>query len=468
MKRTYALVALASLAVASCSKSEYLGQNAQSPGTSSPIQIGSSVGVPTKAGGSEAATLLGNKFMVWGQKTISTDVPPVSSVFNAIPVHYTAGEWSYVSSSQALRYWDSNANSYDFIAISDANTLTDVSHLMEKVTPKANVYADGFSIAAVTADELAKIHVTNVHHVNNTSFSSPVTFDFANAAAKVRVAFYNAIPGYEVNVDDFYFTDNTSSSNTVLKGSFYGKAAYDVSSDGVLSLNGSATAASDIVLGDKIVQATAANQYIGKTIASATFDYDDKAYTNVLPVMSAGSDINMKVTYRMISGHDVISRTCNVTIPADYAKWQSNYAYTYAFKITDNDLHPITFSATVVDPTKQETTTTIDGDNPVNITIYSEGSDIITNGGVKKGNDVYVSVKNVPVSTFDVHTGFTTNDEVNGSNAESYISEWTQRTLTSGDRYLIAANSVGYYVIRVTWNAGVGEKHAYMVFKCVE
>lgn len=464
MKRTLALVALASLAVASCSKSEYLGQNAQNQGTLSPIQIGTSVGVPTKAEGADAAALLSNKFMVWGQKTLSATN---TSVFDAVPVNYANGEWSYIATNQALRYWDTNASSYDFIAISDANTITDVNHTMEKVTPKADVYADGFSIAPVTADELAKIHVTAAHNVNNTGFSSPVTFDFSNAAAKVRVAFYNAIPGYEVNVDDFYLFDNTATANTVLKGTFFGTAAYDVSNTGALTLSGTPTAATDIVLGNKIVQSPNANQYIGKTITSASFDNADKAYTNVLPVMDNGADINMKVTYRMISGHDVISRTCDVTIPAEYAKWQSNYAYTYAFKITDNDLHPITFSATVKDPENQETTTTIDGDNPVNITIYSEGSDIINAGGVKKGNDVYVSVKNVP-GTFDVHSGFTTNSEVNGSNAESIITSWSYRDVTTNGRYQIQLQEAGYYVIRVTWVAGAVEKHAYMVFRCIE
>ena len=476
MKRTFALVALATLAVASCSKSEYLGQVVQPvDDTLSPIQIGSDVSVPTKADatGAAAAEQLGKKFFVWGRKTINSTP---SSVFDTVPVHFTdEDEWTYVSDTESLRYWDSNADAYDFIAISDANPLTNVSHLMEKVAPQANVYADGFRIAQVTADELAKIHVSNVMSVNNTAYSSPVDFVFADAAAKIRVAFYNAIPGYEVDVDGFYLANNSISDNTALTGTFYGKASYDVSNTGEITLTGTPVHTNEIVLGDKIVESPNTGQYIGKTIATATYDHEDKAYTDVLPVMDDGSDITLKVTYRMISGHEHISRTTEVTIPKEYTSWKPNYAYTYTFKITDNDLHPITFGAIVKDAVNRELATTIDGDNPVNISLYSDDSDFAGLGGIKVGKDVYFSVTGVPASTFDVHTAYTADDEINGSNAGSKIhaDDWTYCPLTTHGRYEVKAAKAGNYVIRVTWSQEVEGSapvtmHAYMVFKSIE
>lgn len=474
MKKAILLGALVVVAAASCSKSQYLGQKPQKVEKQSPIEIGSSIGTPTKANstGADAAALLSNKFYVWGQKTVGGTT---SSVFNQVPVEYNQEDgWSYVSATEALRYWDSNASGYDFIAISDANTLTDISKVMEKVSPKANVYADGFTIAESSAEQLAKIHVTTVSHAYNTQFTSPVTFTFSNAAAKVRVGFYNAIPGYHVEVDSFALTDGTDGEKTVLKGSFYSKAAFNVDKEGAITISGTPTAATDIVLGSKIVNCPNPNQYIGNSITTASYDTLDEdhkgLYTSVIPVMGNGQDIKMTVKYHMVSGHEEIARTANVTIPANYTKWQPNYAYTYLFKITDNDLHPITFSAIVKDADRQESVTTIDGENPVNITISSAGSDVTVNGGVKVGNDVFVSVANVPVADYYVHSAFTTNDEINGSNADSIIPAdgWTLRSHTTGGRYQIETQAAGNYVVRVSWTTEDSKTHyAYMVFRAV-
>lgn len=426
-----------------------------------PVEFNATPGYMTRANktGADAATLLSNKFVVYGQKTVGG---VTTSVFDAVPVNYVS-EWSYVGLGQALRYWDSNASSYDFYAYSDANNPS-------IITPAANVYTGGVTVAAATAEDLSKVYTTSAKNVSTASFTSPVTFTFKNAAAKVRVAFYNAIPGYEVNVDKFYVTTaDAETENTTLKGTFYQSAGYTVAADGTQALNGAPTTMTDITLGNKIVQCTNANQYISKSITTATFDKTDGAYTWVLPTQGAGDDINLKVTYRMISGHDIISRTVDVTVPAVYAKWEPNHAYTYFFKITDNDLHPITFDAEVVDfeDNTQETITTIDGDNPVNITTWVDGSEVQTDVVYKKGSDIYVSVKNCP-ATFDVHTGFTTDTTINGSNAGAKINDWTLRTETTGGRYLINATAAGYYVVRVSWVSGGDPKYAYKVIKVVD
>lgn len=425
-----------------------------------PVEFNATPGYMTRASqtGAEAAALLSHKFIVYGQKTVNN---AATAVFEGVPVEYTT-EWSYVTNSQALRYWDTNASAYDFYAYSDANEPS-------LITPAANVYTGGVTVAAATAENMAKIYTTTAKSVTTSAFTSPVTFTFKNAAAKVRVAFVNAIPGYDVNVDKFYVTADTETENTTLKGTFYQSAGYTIAADGTQALNGTATTMADLTLGDQIVESPLANQYISKDVTSPSFDKAGGAYTWVLPTQDAGQDIKLKVTYRMISGHDAISRTVDVTIPAVYAKWEPNYAYTYFFKVTDNDLHPITFDAEVVkfEDNTSETVTTIDGDNPVNITTWAEGSDVQGDAGYKKGSDIYVSVKNCP-TTFDVHTGFTTDATINGSNAGSKITEWTLRTETTHGRYLIKATSAGYYVVRVSWTVEGVTKYAYKVIKVVE
>lgn len=480
MKKAILLGALVVVAAASCSKSQYLGQKPQKVEKLSPIEIGSSIGTATKSTeGEAAAALLGNKFYVWGQ---NTKAGQTSSVFNQVLVEYTEEDgWSYVSEHEHMRFWDPDASGYDFIAISDVNELTEASRVLEKVSPKANVYDEGFSIAASDARELANIHVTKGFHVNNTHFTSPVTFEFWNPAAKVRVGFYNAIPGYHISVDKFKLSNGEESENTILRGNFYSKASFDVNKDGELTLTGTPAPASDIVLGDRIVNSPNTDQYIGNSLVDASYDtLDDQnrgLYTSVIPVMENGAQITMYVEYRMLAGEEVHSKTAAVTIPAEYTKWKSNHAYTYLFKITDNDLHPITFSAVVKDPDQEESVTTIDGENPVDITISSPGSDVTVNGGVKAGPStvVYASVANVPVSSYTVSYAFTTNDEINGSNAGSLIAEgdWHTLTLTTHGRYEINAHNVGNYVIRVAWITVDQETsvstthHAYLVFKAV-
>lgn len=427
-----------------------------------PIEFKATPGNMTRANvtGSTAAGLLSNKFIVYGQKTVGNDV---SAVFAGVPVEYTS-EWSYVTNSQALRYWDTNASGYDFYAYSDANNPS-------IITPAANVYTGGVTVAAATAENMAKVHTTAAKSVTTSAFTSPVTFTFKNAAAKVRVAFINAIPGYDVNVDKFYVTADTETQNTTLKGTFYLSAGYTIAANGTQAVSGTPTTMTDLTLGNLIVQSPLANQYISKDVTTPSFDKAGGAYTWVLPTQGAGQDINLKVTYRMISGHDIITRTVNVTVPAVYAKWEPNYAYTYFFKITDNDLHPITFDAEVVnfEDNTSETVTTIDGDNPVNITTWAEGSNVQGDGGYKKGSDIYVSVKNCP-TTFDVHTGFTTEATINGSNAGSKIASdgWTLRSETTGGRYLINATEAGFYVVRVSWTVDSVTKYAYKVIKVVE
>lgn len=459
MKKKLFFVAATAATLASCT-SEVIPERLVDE-VKYPVEFSGVPGYMTRANktGAEAAGLLSNKFIVYGQKTVNN---VAAAVFEGVPVEYTS-EWSYVSTSQALRYWDTNASGYDFYAYSDANEPS-------IVTPATNVYTGGVTIAAATAENLAKVYTTPAKSVLTTAFTSPVTFTFKNAAAKVRVAFVNAIPGYDVNVDKFYVTTaDAETQNTTLKGTFYQSAGYTVAANGTQALNGTPTTMTDLTLGDKIVQSPLANQYISKDVTTPSFDKAGGAYTWVLPTQDAGQDVKLKVTYRMISGHDAISRTVDVTVPAVYAKWKPNYAYTYYFKITDNDLHPITFDAEVVnfEDNTSETVTTIDGDNPVNITTWAEDSDVQGDAGYKKGSDIYVSVENCP-TTFSVHTGFTTDATINGSNAGSKITEWHERTLTTNGRYLIQATETGYYVVRVSWVTEGVTKYAYKVIKVVE
>ena len=68
MKKYY-LLATALAALVSCSENEFIGdENLQEANGQAPISFGFDVPMPTRASGVDAATALGNQFIVWGEK----------------------------------------------------------------------------------------------------------------------------------------------------------------------------------------------------------------------------------------------------------------------------------------------------------------------------------------------------------------------------------------------------------------
>ena len=92
-------------------------------------------------------------------------------------------------------------------------------------------------------------------------------------------------------------------------------------------------------------------------------------------------------------------------VPAAYASWQSGYAYTYLFKISQNTngltnpsagpagLYPITFDAitTETEDGVQETITTV---ATPSITTYAKGAVVTANDEYTAGSNIYAVVEN--------------------------------------------------------------------------
>ena len=415
-----------------------------------PVEFSGTPGYMTRATGADAAALLTNEFTVYGVKLINNTK---EEVFNATAVKYASNAWNYTSATEETRYWDPNASEYQFLAFSDANA-TDVV-VAPTIANMSNGVTIGTSTQNVSLDALQKVYVAPGIAVQNANFTSPVTFSFRNAAAKVRMAFFNAIPGYDVIIDNFY--PSTANDATATKAAtlfndngFYTAAAYSVAlGTAATTVIGTPTTASTFALGTKC-----ADVKLGRSIVDATFDQADKAWTWAMPVNNAAKDINLKIDYRLVSKHETINRTSFVTVPANYAQWTANHAYTYYFRITDNDLHPITFTAEVVDfeTNEQETITTIDGEQEVNITTWVEGSTVQVTPVYKVGDQIFVSVTNCTSPVVEVaHTSST---DVDGSNAGSRISDDDYETLyaaTDGRYNFKADKGAGKYVIRVSY-----------------
>lgn len=345
MKKIYFLAATAALLASCSSNEEYFSQEFNQ---GAPIEFATRTVNATRANatGADAAALLNNQFIVYGQKTAND---AKTQVFTKVAVNYvTDGEnaaWDYVTGTEPVRYWDKTATSYDFYAYSDANAT-------KVVAPAADIYTDGITISSTTAENLAKVYVAPGVSVTSTGFNNTVKFIFKSAASKVRIAAYNGMNDYDVKINKFYVSDGTAGTVSALQGSFFSAAAYAVTAAGVQSKTDATQDQKNVVMGGNIVAAG----NLGASKADAT--YED--YVWVLPTGADAQNVTVKIEYTMTSKttSETITDTVETSLDKSYFQWQPNYAYTYILKI-NNSLTPITFEAEVEEFTENELTVTL-------------------------------------------------------------------------------------------------------------
>lgn len=510
MKKKYFIFAASALALAGCSSDDFLGDN---PGGDSNAQNGviafqGATGKTTRAAqsyGSAAADLLGKKFYVLGTKGTLPDKNPTDNiVFDNYQVNYnanTAGttadnssDWNYVGitptglhagatalTEQSIKYWDYSVPQYDFIAYSvgenkliTTGTPADGKVLATAIaTPKESDYK-AYELSAATIKDLQECYYTDVTPVTNASkgYKKPVQLKFKNLTAKVRVAFYEVIPGYAVKDLKFY----VAAEDTENKADKSNESAtlYTTGTDKISS-NGKVTVTYPVVGANKIdkagynkafVNVTAATDDTSADLKLGNVNYNgdnfinttakeasmagtaaDSYYTPVLPA-NEGKALTLRMNYTLVSTdgskEEIKVYGAKAVVPAAYTAWQPNYAYTYIFKISDNTngststsdtdpegLYPITFDAVVaaVDDAdfNQETITTV---ATPSVTTYAFNND--TKKAIKAygtGNeypaatttDIYVSVSENGQSMTDLDTKGTLYTVENGSTEAQVI-----------------------------------------------
>lgn len=254
MKKFYFL-AMAFVALASCTNDEFVGENTSPTVGNADGAISFNLNVPnvTRADqtGSTAATTLGNTFYVYGIKSESSDgagnVGATHTVFKNYVVKYGANtaytttsntkDWEYVgkaltsneaakitvnegTGAQTIKYWDYAAPDYTFYAFSAKSEDIEGSKISigKNQTVTSSVYNNGYTVTLNGADidklffservKIAKSTGTDRTAVN--AYGGNVTFRFHNAASKVRVAMYETIDGYSVTIDKFTVADDQS------------------------------------------------------------------------------------------------------------------------------------------------------------------------------------------------------------------------------------------------------------------
>lgn len=390
--------AAALIALASCTSDEFTGDKALGEANGkAPISFGFETPAATRAGGADAALALGNQFIVYGEKSETTDgAAPAAGklVFQNYQVNYAAStamtttsntkDWEYVGAQhsaeyvsnittstadvQTIKYWDYSATNYVFTAFSAAQAdLTSGAVKVTKITEKTDgnkVYDKGYTVTLTAAADPTKLYFsdrkeiaqgTGTERTAVNAYGGNVTLTFRNGISQVRVAMYETLPGYSVKVDKFYYvnSDAPTFATMTTEGTdkFYANVP-NLTTDKAATLTVTYYNEGTRQNQPKISVSGTANNYlalgdgnlIGKTlaenIAAPTYAFAaGETYTSVFPQESNDKTLKLKMDYTLtapVTGEIIKVTGATAEVPAQYLQWKPNFKYTYIFKVSNN------------------------------------------------------------------------------------------------------------------------------------
>ena len=389
-----------------------------------------------------------------------------------------SSDWEYAGQThyfdvpeyeQFIKYWDFSQDYYNFAAFSVGKGNTVVAKTKDNITsapePEANtVYATPFDYTNVTGwpyflrgskDDLAECYITDMTTVPQADYGKPVVLKFRPFVSKVRMALYETIPGYSIKDVRFYESTNPTAganpqNDTKTTATLFGvnafvtKGTYKVYFPHVGSANvgdpdynkahaghepGNVTLASKQEFGNLNYSGrqrleAEGNYYLGRSAASPTFagSSEDNYYVKMLPYEEATqNNLELRVDYTLVSldgnGETIKVYGAHAFVPSIYARWKPGYAYTYIFKISDNQngwtnpsltdragLFPVTFDAVSLSDEDTGQQTTITTVASYSITTYQKGHtyDVdykLPTASTTDDDDIYVQVMDVASKT---------------------------------------------------------------------
>ena len=402
MKTKYfILAALAGIILASCSNDDFASENNQtlvSQPSDGTINFGFSAPAMTRADlyGGDAATRLGNKFVVYGTKHVNAENNTETNdkvVFNNFQVAYTvstagtsasnSSDWEYAGlqaydptpTKQGVKYWDFSAKQgYTFYAFSSSDIsypknaadkvkITKVTKDEPTAPATGSLYNKGYSVEVSSDANLGNLYFSDRVPVAKDNYEKTVNLTFRNIGTKVRFGFYETVPGYKVSIDKFYIDEDASAAVTSFAA--MNKAKTDGFYASLQNVKGSVNQTINVTYYDntyatvenrpKVSNPTGGYDYniklgsdatiIGKvlsTSASAPTWVDGSTggdYTFVYPFEGNTNPLLLKLDFTLTAddgSEDVIQvRGARAIVPAECVKWKGNFAYTYIFKISD-------------------------------------------------------------------------------------------------------------------------------------
>ena len=399
-----------------------------------------------------------NYIVQWGANTAGTTT---SNTSDWEYVGITAAAPSGIAgNNQSIKYWDYTASQYDFIAYSTGNASIVTSGTAAEALAASNVLVTAITpttaktsayTLAGKAEDLAKCYIADMVTVykdgtDGMHYQDEVQLTFRSLASKVRMAIYETIPGYSVKDVKFYtnattYLDSETAGDKIenatlfttgstAKDNFYTAGTYTVKFPTIGKSNVSESDynkahASFAIVGEGKTTTKAfgtlqkvgrdyreadATNYIGRTATTASFAGTTAPYYQIAMPNEDGTVLELRVDYTLLSidgsGEEIHVYGATAFVPAIYAAWKSNYAYTYIFKISDNTngwtstvdsdpagLYPITFDA-VVTETQDFTQSNITNVASPSITTYQKGHVYTDNeyDATRTDKDIYVQV----------------------------------------------------------------------------
>lgn len=463
MKKTYLFLVSAAMIFAGCTNDEYLGNAEDVQNTNGAIMFSPKSAMLTRGTlfNGDAAGKLSNNFVVYGTKHVAAEDKTATNdavVFNQYHVNWngnpgstqsnTAG-WEYVGqasyssgiTSQSVKYWDYSAdNGYTFTAFSSPEITYPQDATSDKVVvnkipadASGTVYTKGYQMQILPTADKSKIYFSDRVVVPESDYGKTVSLTFRNMGAKVRVGFYETIPGYKVKIKSFRIDDDATAPVTTfaaMKDAYtagFAASMQNYKTDVAQVVNITYYDNSNPTIENRPKVSNPTNGYyytlklgagvvgtdLSTQTSAPTWDKTDGAYTEVFPCEENVNPMILKLDFTMTSedgnGEVIEVKGARAVVPAEYCQWRSNFAYTYIFKISDatngttgavdaNDeptdptgLKPITFDAVVVDAETDQTQQTITTIADNSITTYQNGVAHETTNEYNTG-DIYVAL----------------------------------------------------------------------------
>lgn len=366
------IAAASTLALASCSSDDFLGeiQGNEQNGATSAINFGGNTGKITRATtkSNAAAELLENNFVVVGFKGNKTDAANNENyAFDHYNVNFKDGSafstesnragWEYVNqdmkvkgtepyaplaqsaSQQTIKYWDHSCKSYDFIAFSMGKKDAASKYATPTHVDKANLATAAYTLSG-NVNTLSECYISDMKTVTEPNYNkTPVSMSFRHLASKVRMALFEIVPGYVISDVKFYdATSTTANPEGTLIGEFNNSGTLTVYFPKTGTVNAedkdynkahvrftkSTTAGEVGVLDSKKFGAVKYNNqaegtisegstYLSQNAATPSYcgDKDKDYYQNVLPSEGKPSAITLRIDYKLTSV-DGTNETINV------------------------------------------------------------------------------------------------------------------------------------------------------------
>lgn len=436
MKKFY-LFATVLAALISCSSDDFVGENNNSPdlnpgnGTESAILFNSGAKKVTRADftGAVAADMLNNNFVFMGTKTVGSATSNVFDHYNANWVENTANttqsnsnDWEYVGydpddnsslpagATQSIKYWDYAASQYDFAAYSlgkgdDPDDVDNSDFATASAFDFDNLGSEDDAVYTLsgTVEQLKACYISDlVTHYNNTNltgnettlFGKVVNFSFRSLTTKIRLAFYETVPGYSVKEVKFYTSENATlatdgsedyptlftgsgasslptqagtgtgtmsvyfptvgwgnapENSSITANTDYNKAHVTFGTTGTSELSSTMTFEDGLADFADSEKMETSDEYLGRASNAATYagglENGSGKYYTVLPNEALDDDVDtnldnlmIRIKYTLVSNdgsnEEITVDNATAVIPKQLANWHPNYAYTYIFKIS--------------------------------------------------------------------------------------------------------------------------------------